>query len=81
MSHAPDLADHLPAAIRYIDLHLAAGRIVLVHCMCGVSRSAAVLLAYLMYKLQWGFRPAYEYVKARRAISPNMHLVCQLVEF
>ncbi|ORZ35114.1 protein-tyrosine phosphatase-like protein, partial [Catenaria anguillulae PL171] len=81
MSHAPNLADHLPTALAFIDTHLVAGRPVLVHCMCGVSRSAAVVLAYLMWKAKWGFRTAYEHVKARRNISPNMHLVCQLVEF
>ncbi|KAI9183422.1 tyrosine/serine/threonine protein phosphatase [Blastocladiella emersonii ATCC 22665] len=81
MSHAPHLADHLPAALNFIETHLAAGRTVLVHCMCGVSRSAAVVLAYLMWKVRWGFRTAYEHVRTRRAISPNMHLVCQLVEF
>ncbi|KNE57488.1 hypothetical protein AMAG_03197 [Allomyces macrogynus ATCC 38327] len=81
MSHAPVLAEHLPAAIQFIDMHLAAGHVVLVHCMCGVSRSAAVVIAFLMWRARLSFRKAYEYVRARRPISPNMHLVCQLVEF
>ncbi|KAJ3349356.1 Dual specificity protein phosphatase 6 [Allomyces javanicus] len=81
MSHAPVLAEHLPAAIQFIDMHLSAGHVVLVHCMCGVSRSAAVVIAFLMWRARLSFRKAYEYVRARRPISPNMHLVCQLVEF
>jgi dual specificity phosphatase 12 len=41
-----DLLIHLPSAIRFIDKALREHGIVLVHCVQGLSRSAAVVAAY-----------------------------------
>ena len=43
----PGLAQHLDRAVRFIDLHIQAGA-VLIHCQAGVSRSPSVAIAYLM---------------------------------
>lgn len=43
-----------------------------VHCAFGQSRSATIIIAYIMKENNWKFKEAYEYVKAkRRMISPN----------
>ncbi|ORX95342.1 phosphatases II [Basidiobolus meristosporus CBS 931.73] len=54
---------------------------ILVHCQLGVSRSASLIIAYVMRAQRLGVNEAYDYVKSRSgSISPNMSLICQLVE-
>jgi len=43
-----DLLIHLPAAVQFIEQSLDEGGVVLVHCLQGLSRSAAVVAAYRM---------------------------------
>jgi protein-tyrosine phosphatase len=46
---------------------------VLVHCYAGISRSATIVLAYLMRKNQWTLEQAFRYVRERRPIIyPNI---------
>lgn len=55
---------------------------VLVHCMAGISRSATIVIAYLMSENQMSFSDAYAYVKKRRSIvRPNSGFLRQLREF
>jgi hypothetical protein len=55
---------------------------VLVHCMHGRSRSATIILAYLMKKEGWTLREAYVHVKLRRPIvGPDKYLKHQLIEY
>lgn len=45
---------------------------VLVHCGAGVSRSAALCIAYLMRRNRWSAQKALEYAKGRRSlVNPN----------
>lgn len=58
------------------------GKRILVHCQCGVSRSASLLVAYVMRLNGWGVHQAYAWVKDKSpGISPNMSLIYQLVEW
>ncbi|CAG8572855.1 5527_t:CDS:1 [Paraglomus occultum] len=69
-------------AFAYIDEARSAGRNILVHCQCGVSRSASLVIAYVMKTNRMTLNQAYEFVKDRSPyISPNMSLVYQLVDF
>ena len=55
---------------------------VLVHCMAGVSRSATIVIAYLMKSEGMTFRAAFDHVKQRRpCICPNEGFQRQLKEF
>lgn len=48
------------------------GEKVLIHCRAGVSRSASVVIAYLMYRYKLNLEEAFEYVKNKRPqIDPN----------
>lgn len=60
---------------------LSNGR-VLVHCNAGVSRSATIVIAYLMQYNDMDFNTAYKYVKSKReCIQPNPGFLKQLQEF
>lgn len=53
---------------------------VLVHCMCGVSRSATLVVAYLMRAESMTLQTAFAHVKARRSmIAPNPHFARSLM--
>ena len=55
---------------------------VLVHCHAGVSRSATVCIAYLMFKNNMFLEEAFEHVRLRRGvISPNLNFMQQLKEY
>ncbi len=48
----------------------------------GISRSASVVIAYIMYKNKMKFKEAYDFVhKKRNVISPNMGFQEQLEKF
>ncbi|CDJ52089.1 hypothetical protein, conserved [Eimeria brunetti] len=53
---------------------------VLIHCKEGVSRSATLAIAFLMWRLQLPFAEAFERMRNRRAIcSPNTGFTFQLL--
>lgn len=67
-----EIDQHFQESYEFIESNLANGVNVLVHCHAGVSRSAALVLAYVMKKLGLSFESAFEFVKRRRPrIRPN----------
>jgi protein-tyrosine phosphatase len=77
-----NLAVELTKAIDIIDRARAAGQTILVHCQCGVARSATVIIAYVMKTLKMPMQEAYNHVKRLAPpISPNLGLLFQLREF
>lgn len=55
---------------------------VLIHCRAGISRSATVCIAYLMYAGRLTLDHAHDYLKrCRPLISPNLNFMRQLAEF
>lgn len=77
-----NLVQELDEAIATIDRARDAGQTILVHCQCGVARSATVIIAYVMKTLRLPMQEAYDYVKERApAISPNLGLLYQLREY
>ncbi|KAL1748915.1 hypothetical protein HDZ31DRAFT_28645 [Schizophyllum fasciatum] len=84
-----------PTAMAFADAARARGEGLLVHCQCGVSRSATVIIAMVMRAafehLHWvpsdvwalrDMNSAYDYVKSKsRWAGPNMSLIFQLREY
>lgn len=55
---------------------------VLIHCQCGVSRSASLMVAYIMRYFNMSLNNAYNKLKSvAKDISPNMGLIFQLMEW
>lgn len=83
LSHdVSNLAPALPSLLSFVSLHLDRGVSVLVHCQCGVSRSASVVVAWVMQAQQMAMHAAYDQVKTKSPyISPNISLLYQLMDF
>lgn len=81
--HNTNLVNDLLSLCELIDRRVHDGKRVLIHCQCGVSRSASLVVAYGLYKNpQLSVQEAYDAVKSRsRWIGPNMNLIYQLNEF
>lgn len=57
------------------------GEKVYVHCIAGVSRSSSIVIAYLLWKYQCGYKMVYNYINEKRQIKPNKGFVEQLNTF
>ena len=81
--HNTDIVPDLLRLVKLIDDRVQKNKRVLVHCQCGVSRSATLVVAYAMFKKpQMTVQEAYDAVKLRsKWIGPNMNLIMQLQEF
>ncbi|XP_012682033.2 dual specificity protein phosphatase 10 [Clupea harengus] len=81
-SNKQNLRQYFEEAFEFIEEAQHAGQGVLIHCQAGVSRSATIVIAYLMKHSWMTMTDAYKFVKARRAIiSPNLNFMGQLLEF
>lgn len=81
--HNTDIVPDLYRLVKVIEDRVQQGKRVLVHCQCGVSRSASLIVAYGLYKNPGiSVQEAYDAVKKRsKWIGPNMNLIMQLQEF
>lgn len=87
--------DGFPTAMTFVDAALARNEGVLIHCQCGISRSATLVIAIVMraaatrsplvppqvWELK-GMQAAYSFVKEKsRHVGPNMSLIYQLFDY
>lgn len=81
--HNTNVVDDLLRLCELIDDRVQQRKRVLVHCQCGVSRSASLVVAYGLFKdPELTVQDAYNIVKGHsRWIGPNMNLIYQLSEF
>ena len=74
-----NIKSHIPEAISFIHRHRLAGNNVLVHCAAGMSRSASIMISYMMAKYKLPFERALTLVRSKRAcVSPNPGFTSQL---
>ncbi|KAH9518822.1 Dual specificity protein phosphatase 3 [Bulinus truncatus] len=72
-----DMAKYFYAASDFIQEGITIGK-VFVHCVQGVSRSATLVIAYLMIKSHMTVQDAVRLVRSKREISPNPGFLQQL---
>ncbi|KAI0079219.1 phosphatases II [Panus rudis PR-1116 ss-1] len=77
-----DMLPHLVPAITFIQKQLDNGYGVLVHCLAGISRSATIVAAYLMYSRGIDADDALALIRqARSQVEPNKSFMSQLNVF
>ncbi|KAF7697230.1 dual specificity protein phosphatase 10 [Silurus meridionalis] len=77
-----NLRQYFEEVFEFIEEAHQSGRGVLIHCQAGVSRSATIVIAYLMKHTLMTMTDAYKYVRSRRpVVSPNLNFMGQLLEF
>ena len=73
-----NILQHLVKGLKFID----ESKICYTHCQLGKSRSAAFVIAYVMYKNKIHFSEALDFVKEKRAVAfPNQGFQWQLEDF
>ncbi|KAH3746148.1 Serine/threonine/tyrosine-interacting protein [Pelomyxa schiedti] len=76
-----NIVQYFPRTNAFID-HGRANGVVLVHCVWGISRSAAFVIAYVMHHRRIDFHSALEFVRqARPIVRPNLGFRKQLAEY
>lgn len=82
-----ELSNALPSMLEAIDKEYKRTNgetKILVHCRVGVSRSATVVIAEVMRRLNLSLAPAYLYVRVRRlniVIQPNLRFMYELFKW
>ncbi|KAJ3313862.1 Dual specificity protein phosphatase 16 [Boothiomyces sp. JEL0838] len=79
-THCQDILPVIEEAIGIIQKCQNENKTVLVHCQQGVSRSAALVIGYIMKTQKVTCQTAYDFVRKQAPkISPNVSLIAQLV--
>jgi len=76
---AAEMAAHFPAAVEFINSAREANGRALVHCRAGVSRSATVVIGYLMTTCKWDLKTALHHVDTKRFVQPNSGFINFLI--
>ena len=74
------LRDYFEQAADWIEKVVKEGGIVLVHCVKGISRSASLIIAFLIIKKKMTLQQAILTIKKKRSIAPNEGFMQQLIE-
>jgi len=73
---------HLPHTRAFIEEALQVEGKVLIHGNAGISRSAAIVIGYVMEQYGVSYKQAFQYVQHKRfCINPNVHFENQLIEY
>jgi dual specificity MAP kinase phosphatase len=74
-----DLSNYIKEALKFISESQQNNSNILVHCVSGISRSASIVIAYIMDKHKMNYDQAFSYVKTKRVtIRPNSNFIAQL---
>lgn len=81
-THSSKISLDLDRVTELIQVATLQNKKILIHCQCGVSRSASLIVAYIMKFYKMGLNDAYNHLKSTaKEISPNMGLIFQLMEW
>ncbi len=72
---AHGLSSYFAECVAFLESCRERGARVLVHCRAGVSRSATIVIGYLMQHKRWDLKTALHHVDERRFVQPNSGFV------
>lgn len=76
-----DISKYFDVTKNFIDKHKKSRKI-LVHCAAGISRSATIIIAYVMKTLHLSFQDAFTFVQEKHsATDPNLNFLIQLMQY
>ncbi|XP_014294562.2 dual specificity protein phosphatase 19 [Halyomorpha halys] len=76
------ITDVFKQCFSFIDIEREHGSVIYVHCNAGISRSASLVIGYVMKELNMNFEMAYSLVKSKRtSVRPNEGFIKQLQEY
>ena len=76
------ISNYFTSAFEFIDTAIDFKGRVLIHCFAGKSRSATIVIGYIMKRTKWTFQEAMKYVQScREIIEPNFGFCTQLMEY
>lgn len=65
---------------KFIDEQISKGHSVLVHCQAGISRSATIIISYLMLRNKETYSQVLEYIRSKRSkVEPNLGFCIKLL--
>jgi len=77
-----NIDDYFHQAIEFIEQARLNNGKVFVHCMAGISRSASIVIAYIIYSHRIDLNSAFRFVSSKRhIISPNLDFMGRLLKF
>jgi len=77
-----ELSQYYSDSFAFIDQAIQKNGCVLVHCNAGVSRSTAIVLAYIMKANNMTYDDAFSMVKEKRpSVNPNIGFIIQLKNY
>ncbi|CAD8107359.1 unnamed protein product [Paramecium sonneborni] len=76
-----NISEHFNEAYEFLEKCRKEGKCALVHCQKGKSRSATIVIMYLMKHLGMNLREAFKYTKEKRYIvNPNIGFIRQMIQ-
>ncbi len=77
-----DILRYFEISNHFIEQILEKNEKILVHCICGVSRSVTLVCAYMIKKYNYTVKEALEIIKKNRNVAnPNENFINQLEEY
>ncbi|CCF60178.1 hypothetical protein KAFR_0J01110 [Kazachstania africana CBS 2517] len=81
-SHNSSIVENLKGLTELVHQYDVQNKKILIHCQCGISRSASLIVGYIMRYNNLNLNDAYSKLKlVAKEISPNMGLIFQLMEW
>lgn len=81
-SDVEDISSYFDTTFAFLENARKVDNVVLVHCFMGMSRSAAIVVAYVMKYKKWNLKTAYKFVREKRPIIDiNIGFMYQLIDY